>query len=313
VDEMSTGTEIVKANGAALAPERTHYRPTNFAPRNFGELVEFSKLVANSDLAPKEYKGKPGNVMIAIQMGAEVGLSPMQAVQNIAVINGKPSLYGDALLAVVQAHPDYERHEEFLEGSGETRVAVCRVQRRGSEMHEERFGVADAKRANLWGKAGPWQQYPDRMMQMRARSFALRNQFADALKGIIAAEEAMDYPVQETQPQQRSQPQRKSEPKQHVESDLEKSLYLTDEDVSVGTNALPEDSNETQKAPKGTDRITREQATQLHALWKQKGLKAQAVIDYIGSLGAENSLELTQDQLVQVVRWIEEEAKGMAH
>ncbi len=51
----------------------------------------------------------------------------------------------------------------------------------------------DAKKAGLWGKAGPWSQYPKRMLQMRARSFALRDKFADALSGLIMAEEAQDY------------------------------------------------------------------------------------------------------------------------
>ena len=49
------------------------------------------------------------------------------------------------------------------------------------------------KKAGLWGKAGPWSQYPKRMLQMRARSFALRDKFADALSGLLMAEEVQDY------------------------------------------------------------------------------------------------------------------------
>lgn len=163
-----------------------------FTPTNLTEAIALSKLIAGSDLAPKDFKGKPANVLIAMQMGAEVGLAPMQSLQNIAVINGRPSLWGDAALGVVQVHPEYEWHKESIEGSGDARTATFQIKRNGQEASTTRFSVADAKKASLWGKAGPWQSYPDRMLQMRARGFGLRDKFADALRGLSIAEEAMD-------------------------------------------------------------------------------------------------------------------------
>jgi hypothetical protein len=180
---------IVKSTSKAIS----------FAPQNLEQAISFSKLVATSDLVPKDYKGKPGNVLIAIQMGAEVGLAPMQALQSVAVINGRPSLWGDGALAVVQTHPDYEWHKEWVEGTGEKMVAVCQVKRNGSEVHETRFSVDDAKTAKLWGKRGyngqdtPWITSPKRMLAMRARAFALRDKFSDALRGLAIAEEVQDY------------------------------------------------------------------------------------------------------------------------
>src|SRR3546814_15538068 len=47
------------------------------------------------------------------------------------------------------------------------------------------------------GKQGPWSQYPQRMRQMRARAWAMRDGFADVLKGIGIAEEVRDFPVVE--------------------------------------------------------------------------------------------------------------------
>jgi hypothetical protein len=73
-------------------------------------------------------------------------------------------------------------------------VAVCVAKRKGRKPVTARFSVEDAKRAGLWGKQGPWSAYPKRMMQMRARGFALRDAFPDVLKGMITAEEAQDYP-----------------------------------------------------------------------------------------------------------------------
>jgi hypothetical protein len=140
--------------------------------------------------------------MVCVQWGYEIGLAPMQALQNIAVINGKPSVYGDAAMALVQASAVCEDVQEYFEGEGTPNpIAVCVAKRRGRKEVVAKFSVEDAKRAGLWGKQGPWQAYPKRMMQMRARGFALRDAFPDVLKGLITAEEAQDYP-DEAKPRQ---------------------------------------------------------------------------------------------------------------
>jgi hypothetical protein len=152
-------------------------------------------MVAASEFAPKDFKGKPESCMLAIQHGSEVGLSPMQSLQSIAVINGRPTIWGDAALALVQSSPVCEYVKEYIEGQGDSLTAVCEAKRRGYPAPTvSRFSMADAKRAGLAGKSGPWSQYPERMLALRARGFALRNAFADALRGLITAEEAQDYP-----------------------------------------------------------------------------------------------------------------------
>ena len=166
-----------------------------FAPATLTEAVQFSEMLASSSMVPRAYQGKPQDVLVCVQWGYEMGLAPMQALQNIAVINGKPSVYGDAAMALVQASPVCEDVEEYFEDEGTPNpVAVCVAKRKGRKPVTVRFSVEDAKRAGLWGKQGPWSAYPKRMMQMRARGFALRDAFPDVLKGMITAEEAQDYP-----------------------------------------------------------------------------------------------------------------------
>jgi hypothetical protein len=178
--EISTAT--TPARGLALS--------------SFDDAFRFSKMVSASEFAPKEFKGKPESCLLAIQHGSEVGLSPMQSLQSIAVINGRPTIWGDAALALVQASPVCEYVREYTEGEGDGLVAVCEAKRKGyPQPTVVRFSMADAKRAGLAGKTGPWSQYPARMLTLRARGFALRNAFADALRGLITAEEAQDYPV----------------------------------------------------------------------------------------------------------------------
>jgi hypothetical protein len=164
----------------------------SLAPQSFGEAVEFSKMLARSGMVPKDYNGKPEAIMVAIQWGSEVGLGPLQALNGISVINGKPALWGDAALALVRGHPACSGIREGTEGEGDTMVGFCEVSRRGEPPQRRTFSVAEAKKAGLWGKPGPWQQYPARMLQMRARGFAIRDVFPDALRGVITAEEAQD-------------------------------------------------------------------------------------------------------------------------
>jgi hypothetical protein len=163
----------------------------NFEIGSLKDAMEYSKLIADSDLAPKDYRGKAGNVLIAIQFGSEIGLLPLQAIQNIAVINGRPTVWGDAMIALVQSHPLCEYIKEYMKDG----TAFCTVKRRGEEEYTYEFSKEDAKQANLLGKAGVWSQYPDRMLQMRARGFALRDKFSDILKGIAMREEVEDYQV----------------------------------------------------------------------------------------------------------------------
>jgi len=180
--EISTNT--APARGLALA--------------SFDDAFRFSKMVAASEFAPKDFRGKPESCLLAIQHGSEVGLSPMQSLQSIAVINGRPTIWGDAALALVQSSPVCEYVREFTEGEGDALVAVCEAKRKGYPAPTVvRFSMADAKRAGLAGKTGPWSSYPARMCALRARGFALRNAFADALRGLITAEEAQDYPSTE--------------------------------------------------------------------------------------------------------------------
>ncbi len=162
-------------------------------PQNLDEAFRLAQALAGAgDMVPKAFQGQPQAAMAAIVRGMEVGLAPMQALSSIAVINGSATLWGDAIPALVQraGHTidvDYEG-----QGDGLTAVATLTRGDTGKQI-VRRFSLADAKRAGLLGKQGPWQQYPQRMIAHRARSWAVRDGAADALMGLGVAEEASDY------------------------------------------------------------------------------------------------------------------------
>jgi len=158
--------------------------------QTFDQALKLAETFSKSAMVPKQYQGNAANCLVAMAYGDSLGMAPLQAMQSVAVVNGIPALYGDGMLALVQASAAFEGIEESIEDG----AAVCTVKRRGMKPVVRVFTVDDAKRAGLWGKAGPWQQYPSRMLQMRARSWALRDAFADVLRGIQSAEEARDIP-----------------------------------------------------------------------------------------------------------------------
>lgn len=161
--------------------------------RTLDDMWRFAGMVIKSGLAPSAYKN-PEQVCIGIQYGAEIGMSPMQSLQSIAVINGRATLWGDAIPGLVLGSGLVESLEETISGDGDKMVATCTAKRKGcSQPFTRTFSVADAKSAGLWDKAGPWRQYPKRMLSMRARSFCLRDGFADVLRGVAVREEVEDY------------------------------------------------------------------------------------------------------------------------
>lgn len=161
----------------------------SLTPQSLDEALRFADMLSKSNMVPKDYQGNPANCIIAMQWGMEIGLQPLQAMQNIAVINGRPAIWGDAMLALVRGSGllEYIKEDPTAEG------CTCTVKRRGDPDEVTReFTVEDAKKAGLYGKQGPWQTAPKRMMQMRARAFALRDVFTDVLRGVHIAEIAQD-------------------------------------------------------------------------------------------------------------------------
>jgi len=196
---MSTELTIQrKQNGGAILPE------------NIDQTWRLATAICKAGMAPRSLDSTE-KVMVAMLHGMELGMTPMAAVQSIAVINGTPSLYGDGLLGVVRASGLLEYCKEWTEETDGVLTAFCEVKRKGEpEPVRRSFSAADAKKAGLWDERervkrkrrngewydaandAPWFKYPARMLQMRARSWALRDTFADALKGVHCAEEVMD-------------------------------------------------------------------------------------------------------------------------
>lgn len=164
-----------------------------FSPALFPHYQKVAETLAKSGVIPNAYRNKPEDVFVAMAMGYQLGFPVEQSLQDIAVINGRPCLWGDGMLSVVLCHPECNDIKEEPIYSGQIVTGyICTVFRKGHEPHSKTFTMADAERAGLLKKGGVWSAYPERMLQMRARSLAIRDKFADALRGLRIAEVEQD-------------------------------------------------------------------------------------------------------------------------
>ena len=122
-------------------------------PTSLSQMWRLANIIAQSAFAPKGME-KAESIFVAIDYGLSFGIAPLQAMQNIAVINGRPSIYGDLMLGIVQADEiptggktlqDLDEHFEGEDGTDEF-AAVCIAKRRDRETPiERRFSIKDAK------------------------------------------------------------------------------------------------------------------------------------------------------------------------
>ena len=168
-------------------------------PNNMQGALEYAKVLAGSRLIPKVFQGKPSDVLVAMMWSKTLGVPVLQGLQGIAVINDRPTLWGDLMMAVCQKSGLLvDIAEGFTGKDSASLTATCTVKRKDRATPITRsFSMADAVQAGL-SERNTWKAYPKRMLQMRARSQALRDAFPDVLMGLGSADEAIDMTPQQT-------------------------------------------------------------------------------------------------------------------
>ncbi len=250
-------------------------------PTNFADMMLLANTLAKSDIIPTSFKGRPENVLIAIGMGQEVGLNPFQALQSIMVVNGRPSLWGDAVIGIVQASGLMEYCEETMDEK--QTMATCKVKRRGDPVEVSRsFSMIEAKQAGLTAKPGPWQQYPKRMLQMRARSWALRDKFSDLLRGLKIREEMEDI----------------------VETDQVDDVPMRKSEIHAGpvsSAGEPPSTGAMKQEPKGPELVSSEDRKGIAAIAADRGWTTEGMKDLLARrYSIASSKDLPKDKLADL-------------
>lgn len=269
----------------------------SLVPRNLTEAMEFAKMISVSDVCPKQYKGKAGDIVIAVQLGQEIGLPPMRALQFIAVINGNPTAWGQGCASLIVASP----HCEYLklpsvDDIKKGKKAVVAVKRRGHPETVGTFDAEDAKLMRLESKNTYQTNWPD-MYLWRAFHRATKIVFSDVLNGIIPREVAEDYEVVATTEQGHEVmvPRRKSET------------------IKDATATVTEPNPPADPEPPASDKpkISDPQRKRLFAIAHNSGRADDEIKMHLKEVyGIESSKDITTDIYDAVVAWAEKGAKA---
>lgn len=157
-------------------------QPAGISITSTDELIALATIIYKA--GPVGFS-KPEQIAVAIAFGLEIGLKPATAVNLIKVVNGKPSCDGEGALALLQASGLLAEIDHGVRGEGESKHGYITTKRKGeTTARTTTFSVADAVKAELWSKKGPWQQYPERMLRWRAIGHHAKDWWADVMCGI---------------------------------------------------------------------------------------------------------------------------------
>ena len=163
----------------------------------FNDAEQIAKALSSAGLVPEVYKKNIPNTMIALEMAARIGVSPIQVMQNLDVIKGKPSWRSSFIIAALNSCGRFTPIRFHFEGDEKTEEYGCRAvakdYKTGDEIKGPLVTMKMVKAEGWYDKLGSkWQTMPELMFQYRAAAFFGRLHAPDILNGMHSAEETID-------------------------------------------------------------------------------------------------------------------------
>lgn len=153
--------------------------PADPALWSMDQLLKFCRMIAPTSFVPKPLRGDPPAVLACIMTGREMQLGPMESLQHVFIVDGRPTLSAQVMRAMIQRAGHEFAITEQTDDS--CTVAGLRAGSRGDgDIHLVTWTLEDAQRAGLAGKSN-WKTYPRAMLLARATSELARALFADVL------------------------------------------------------------------------------------------------------------------------------------
>ena len=162
---MLTNTQTKPSTELARRAEPPAVRPIESSSIKWqrmdgGTQMEMAEFLSNTEIIPKEYRKKPGNIYVAAEMGTAHGWGPIQAMQNIAVVHGTPQLYAEAMRAlVIMAGHKFQVHERTATSC---RVTIERSD--GLSSAAVTYTIQEATQAGDVAKNPNYKTRPQRML-----------------------------------------------------------------------------------------------------------------------------------------------------
>ena len=163
----------------------------------FNELFKIGSVMSKTQLVPDNYRNKPEDCTIAIDIANRNGMSPLSVMQNLYVVKGKPTWSGQACIAMLRASKEYEHVKPVMVGERNTDGWGCYFKAIDKSDGEVAKGtlvtIQMAKDEGWYSKPGSkWQTMPEQMLQYRAAAFFARIYIPNALMGFSVEGEAED-------------------------------------------------------------------------------------------------------------------------
>ena len=162
---------------------------STFEPANMSELLSLADMLSRSTLIPGTLRGKPGDVAVILLHGRELGLSPMRALSEIYVVDGKPSASSTLKVGLCVKHANVCKYFRAIEVTD--KIATYETQRAGSEPVRFSYTIEDAARAGLTGRS-TWKAHPKQMLSARAKSVLATMVYPDLVGNLYDPDEAQD-------------------------------------------------------------------------------------------------------------------------
>lgn len=162
----------------------------SLAPTTLPEAESFSLTIAKSSLLPPALRGKPADVLLVVLTGQELGISPLQAIRGVHIVQGKPVLAADLIIALCMKHPDCRYFH--LDESTPERATYSTLRAGHPEPTRMTWTMEDARRAKLTGKDN-WTNHPAAMLRARCAAALARVVFPDILFGTYLPDEAEEF------------------------------------------------------------------------------------------------------------------------
>ena len=186
---------VVKDERAELSP----FSNTD----SFQNIFNIGKMFASSNLVPENYRNKPMDCTIAVDMANRMGVSPMMVMQNLYVVKGKPTWSGQACMSMIRGSKEFKNVRPIYTGERNTDTWGCYIQAEYRDTGEKIKGtevtIAMAKQEGWYSKkdkygneTSKWQSIPEQMLAYRAAAFFARVYIPNSLMGVYVEGESED-------------------------------------------------------------------------------------------------------------------------
>lgn len=163
---------------------------------NFTMAYQMAKALASSTIVPRDYQNNASNCLIAIEQAQRLGVSPMMVMQNLYVIQGRPSWSSKFLIAAINNSGKFDMELQFDEkndAEGKPYSCLCWTQKNGRRVEGMEVNMDMAKAEGWLSKNGSkWRTMPKLMLRYRAASFFSSLNCPELTLGLYTQEEATD-------------------------------------------------------------------------------------------------------------------------